>query len=110
MSQYTFMTGATGLIGSFLMRNLLSRGKSVAVLLRPGRHGSDRIRRFLEWDESVSGQAVERPVIFEGDINCARLGLAPAQCRWIASHCHRVLHSAASLEFFNPSQDQDPWK
>lgn len=110
MPQYTLLTGATGLVGSFLMRDMLSRGEPVAVLVRDGVQGNEWVQRFLEWCESVRGESIGRPMLFEGDVNHSQLGLAAPQRRWIASHCRRVIHSAAALNFVNPRRDQDPWK
>ena len=35
MSEYTLLTGATGLVGRYLLRDLLSEGTRLAVLVRP---------------------------------------------------------------------------
>ena len=110
MPQYTLLTGATGLVGSFLMRDMLARRESVAVLVRDGFQGNARVERFLQWCEAIRGDSLGRPVLFEGDINRSQLGLAAQQRHWIASNCHRVIHSAASLNFVNPRRDQEPWK
>ena len=34
---YTLLTGATGLVGRYLLRDLLMRGQRVAVLVRPSK-------------------------------------------------------------------------
>lgn len=110
MPQCTLLTGATGLVGSFLMRDLLARREPVAILVRDGVHSRPWVHRFLEWCESVRGESIGRPVILEGDVNSLQLGLTNAQCLWVASHCRRVIHSAAALNFVNARRDQDPWK
>ena len=50
-----FVTGATGFVGSHLVRHLVESGDAVAVLLRPG---SDtwRFADVLEWVEPIGGR------------------------------------------------------
>jgi thioester reductase-like protein len=110
MPQCTLLTGATGLVGSFLMRDMLARREPVAILVRDGVQSSQWVHRFLEWCETVRGETIGRPVVLEGDVTRLRLGLTTSQCRWLASHCRRVIHSAAALNFVNPRRDQDPWR
>ncbi len=38
------------------------------------------------------------------------LGLSEADERWIAEHCDRFLHNAASLTFVNPDRQAEPWQ
>jgi thioester reductase-like protein len=110
MRQYTLLTGATGLVGSFLMRDMLARREPLAVLVRNGIQGNEWVQRFLQWCESTRGDSIGRPMLFVGDINRSQLGLDATQRRWIASNCRRVFHSAAALTFVNSRRDQDPWK
>jgi hypothetical protein len=44
----TFLTGATGLLSRYLIRDLLYAGDSVAVLVRPTAAESARFRVFLQ--------------------------------------------------------------
>ncbi|MCA9203818.1 MAG: SDR family oxidoreductase, partial [Planctomycetales bacterium] len=111
MSQYTLLTGATGLLGRYLMRDLLQRGVRLAVLARPSKRESarQRIEGILQMWESQLGCDLPRPVCLEGDICSERLGLDEAAVRWVRNHCPSMLHSAASLSF-HAEPNGEPWR
>ncbi|HTN04680.1 MAG TPA: SDR family oxidoreductase, partial [Planctomycetaceae bacterium] len=109
---YHLLTGATGLLGNYLMRNLLLAGVPVAVLVRPGRRQTARQRVELllaEW-EDVLGQPLPRPVVLEGDISQPDLGLDAVSLRWAAEYCTAVIHNAASLTFHATSREGEPFR
>lgn len=99
--RYLLLTGATGLVGRYVLRKLLVRQRPVAVLVRQGKLSSarDRMEAVLQHGEAVLGRSLPRPVVLESDLREPGLGLAPADERWITGHCDRVLHSAASMVF-----------
>lgn len=103
--KYVLLTGATGLLGRYLVRDLTALGLPVAVLARStGREtAADRVAAAL----APLGVAV--PKVLDGDITAPGLGLSSANRAWVASHCDRVVHSAASLVFHNPDKARDPW-
>lgn len=108
--KYCLLTGATGLLGRFLMRDLLLKEQPLVVLVRPTRYetAEERIDSVLKYWEQEWRRWLPRPVVFAGDINAPNLGLSAEQSRWIERHCDRVLHSAASLAF---QQDgEEPWR
>lgn len=110
--RYTLLTGATGLLGRFLMRELLLKGTKLAVLVRPTKR--DRIRERIEsvlqmWEEEL-GQRLPRPVLLSGDVCSPNLGLSPKQLIWAADYCDQVIHGAAVLKFHGPTKSDDPWK
>ncbi len=112
MSQFTLLTGATGLVGSFLMRDLLSAAEPLAVLARSTAQqtAAERIdERLSAWEERWN-RKLPRPVCIEGDVNQRHLGMDEATRRWIGEHCRRVIHSAAILKFSGDDQAQDPWR
>ncbi|MEZ6114390.1 MAG: SDR family oxidoreductase [Pirellulaceae bacterium] len=111
MSQYTLLTGATGLLGRYLMRDLLQRGVRLAVLARPSKRESarQRIEGILQMWESQLGCDLPRPVCLEGDICSERLGLDEQAVRWVRNHCPSMLHSAASLSF-HAEPNGEPWR
>jgi thioester reductase-like protein len=98
---YLLLTGATGLLGRYLLRDLLRRGRPVAVLVRPGKFLSarERIETVLQPWESDEGRAYPRPIVLAADLREPGLGLSESDLRWIADHCDSVLHSAASMVF-----------
>jgi thioester reductase-like protein len=111
MPDHLLLTGATGLLGRYLLRDLLARGVPVAALVRPrpGAPAAGRLDRMLTDWETGAGHRLPRPVGLEGDVTAPGLGLSAADADWAARHCGRVLHSAASLEFRGADRTRDPW-
>ena len=108
---YHLLTGATGLLGSYLLRDGLRAGLRLAVLVRPARLESSRqrIENILARSEREIGFALPRPVILEGNVSCENLGLDPRALDWVAQHCHAVVHNAASLTFEPADRQSEPW-
>ena len=109
---YHLLTGATGLVGRYLVKDLLLAGASVAVLVRPNRRASARQRMesiMAYWDAQL-GFPVPRPVVLEGDICDANLGLAEKSLEWIREHCDSAIHNAASLSFVSTGPESEPWR
>lgn len=101
MTPYILLTGATGLLGRYLLRDLLVAGVPVAVLVRPTKHQSaaDRVEALMsEWDVR-EGRYLPRPIVLPGDLCDPDLALAANWRAWVAEHCDSVLHSAASMAF-----------
>lgn len=95
------ITGATGLVGRYLLRDLLAKQLPVAVLCRSNRMESaaQRIESLIVRWESLAGRKLPRPVVLDGNLYRPNLGLDPEQLAWIAGHCDAVLHNAASMTF-----------
>ena len=109
---YWLLTGVTGLVGQYLLRDMLSAGLAVAVLVRPGKKESaqQRIESIMQrWEMSV-GTLLPRPVVLVGDVKSHGLGLQPEQERWVRRHVGQFLHNAAILKFFGPCQSGEPWQ
>lgn len=106
---YRLVTGATGLLGRHLVRDLLLRDQPVAVLVRPTRHQSveQRVDGLLAYWEEQWKRNLPRPVVLQGDIREPLLGLEAGDRQWVRRHVDRVLHSAASLVFYE--KDGEPW-
>ena len=109
---YTLLTGATGLVGSMLMRDLLRKGQRVAVLVRPTRQqtGEERIESILQYWESHGGHPIARPVCLQGDVTELSLGLDADRQQWLARHCTRVIHNAAVVKFTTSHRHSELWK
>ena len=108
--KFTLLTGATGLLGRYLMRDMLVRGQNLVVLVRPSRLESPQARIdsiLLHWEESWL-RSLPRPVVLEGDITKPGLGLCRDDRQWLRDHCDNVLHSAASLTFYE--EGGEPWR
>lgn len=112
LSGYYFLTGASGLVGRYLTRDLLASGKRLAVLARSNRRMSahDRIELLLQRWEQKLGYSLPRPIVLEGDVSQPHLGLCSADQRWVARHCTGLIHNAAVVKFEPAEQDQEPWK
>ena len=95
------LTGATGFLGRFLLRDLLRSNHRVAVLVRGGHTGSadERVRRALDAARQLSGSRLPTPTILAGDLREPGLGLSPADRGWLARHGRATVHAAASLAF-----------
>ncbi len=109
---YTLLTGATGLLGRYLMRDLMDADVPLAVLVRPSRKKSPYVRieaAMRSWEERL-GRSLPRPVILEGDINQPDFGLPAEQIKWAAENCDSLLHNAASLAFVTTGRHAEPYR
>ncbi len=110
MTGYLLLTGSTGLLGRYLMRDLLEGGQRLALLVRGSKResASHRVEAILQFWERQSGTTLPRPVLLEGDIRRPCLGLSGDDKRWVARHCESMMHSAASLTF-HADGTGEPW-
>ena len=99
---YTLLTGATGLVGRYLVRDLLLNGHQLAVVVRPSRKADprERMEQILQhWEEEL-GRSLPRPIVLSGDIAEPGFGLSDADREWVGSNVNCIMHSAAILEFY----------
>src|ERR1700761_7135590 len=98
---YDLLTGATGLLGNYLLRDLLLAGRQVAVIARRSRMETtrQRVESILANWESELRRVLPRPPVLDGDIRQPGLGLDAAGREWVAENCDSVIHNAASLSF-----------
>jgi thioester reductase-like protein len=109
---HLLLTGATGLLGSYLLRDLLLNDTPLAVLARRSRraNAAERIELLLtDWERAL-GRRLPRPVVLEGDLTQPGCGLNRDDRAWLQSHCDRLLNNAASLSFFNADREGEPWR
>jgi len=108
---YCLLTGGPGLLGRYLLRDSLRTGHRMAVLVRPTETQSaqERVDALLAHWQEQTGQVLPQPVVLEGDLCRPDLNLKVSDLRWIANHCHTVIHSAASLAFFGSDRQREPW-
>jgi thioester reductase-like protein len=105
---HILLTGATGLLGRYMIRDLIQQGHSLAVLVRSSRTASatERIDEVMKhWEPTTGPMPV--PKVLEGNITQPNLGLSDDDLRWAGRNCSSVIHSAASLKF-QPAGDE-PW-
>ena len=110
LSGYLFLTGSTGLLGRYLVRDLLEKGQRLVLLVRGTKNESSeqRIESILQYWERESGARLSRPVLIEGDLRKPMLGLSAKDARWVSRHCSSMMHSAASLAF-HADGTGEPW-
>ncbi|MEZ6044951.1 MAG: SDR family oxidoreductase [Planctomycetaceae bacterium] len=64
--EYLLLSGASGLLGTYLMHDLMSRGVKLAVLVRSNRMATaaQRVETQLAFWEKQLGHSLPRPVCF----------------------------------------------
>jgi thioester reductase-like protein len=104
------LTGATGLVGRFLMRDLLLRGQDLIVVARRRGpvSGFERIEAVLQDWEQKLGRRLIRPVVVEADIHAPGFGLSPSESQRLTRRCRTLLHCAASLRFEEDANGEEP--
>jgi dihydroflavonol-4-reductase len=85
------LTGGTGLLGSYLLSELISAGERVRVLVRPGKH-IDELREILEYFGGSKGK-LALIEWFEGDIT------DPFSLQLAMRGIEKVYHCAALVSF-----------
>jgi nucleoside-diphosphate-sugar epimerase len=104
------MTGATGLLGRFLLRDLLECGHNVNVLVRDS-HAKNSVERVDELLAGLSEQtstSLRSPIVLSGDLTAADLGLSAADRAWVGRSCRSVVHAGACIHF--SAAGGDPWQ
>ncbi|MDX3106715.1 thioester reductase domain-containing protein [Nonomuraea angiospora] len=99
-ARHVLLTGATGFLGAFLLRELLDRADAdVWCLVRADsdHHAASRLReamrRYLIWDDRSAGRVI--PVA--GDLTAPGLGLTPARWAELAERIDAVQHAGAQV-------------
>jgi len=103
------LTGATGILGSWILNEALERGYSPAVLMRDEDrpHAERRLDAVLRL---LGKQDLRREVeIVQGDARQPNLGLDPADARRLRNSAGAFIHCAASTSF-NPKDDVNLWE
>jgi len=106
-----FLTGATGFLGAYLIRDLLSRKtKSIQVIAhvraKSRKEGIQRIRNSCEaygvWDNNWSG----RIDVVVGSLESERLGMSPEEWTRLSNAVDIVIHNGAMVysRYFISSQ------
>lgn len=109
---YQLLTGASGLLGSYLLRDNLLNGQDMAVLVRPTprQSANERVEAMLaQWEKQLRCK-MPRPHVLSGDLHHPNLDLNEADLRWIRRNCESIIHNAASLSFIGPNRRGEPWR
>lgn len=111
---YLLLTGASGLLGRVLMRDLLRKGHRLAVLVRGSSSGdaARRIQRILRARELVGHYSLPEPVVIQGSLDATASGLSVSttDAAWIAKHVREVVHCAASISFEYAQHSNEPFR
>jgi amino acid adenylation domain-containing protein/thioester reductase-like protein len=105
------LTGATGFLGAFLLRDLVVRARAqVHCLVRASdeREGLARVRAALDkyglWHESFARHVIAVP----GDLRLPRFGLDEGAFVALAGRVDAVVHSAAQVSYVQPYSAHRP--
>ena len=103
------LTGATGLVGRFMLAELLRAGQHTAVIVREKTTASlgARIEEALAVFEENS--QFGRPRLLAGDLTQPGLGLSERDREWLKQKRLGVIHCAASIRFNAESADGEPF-
>ena len=98
----TFLTGATGYVGSYVAAELLRAGEPLNLLVRAHslQEAERRLWRSLQLHfgfPEFESHLRERIALFAGDLTVSGLGLAPDARRRLVATSESVIHCAASL-------------
>jgi thioester reductase-like protein len=106
------LTGATGLLGSYLLRDLVLSGVPLAVIARPTRRVSaqERVATIVRGWEEALGVSLPLPTVLVGDLGQPLCGMGQAEQGWLREHCDGVVHNAASLTFRGTDRAAEPWQ
>ncbi|MBM3244826.1 MAG: NAD-dependent epimerase/dehydratase family protein [Candidatus Omnitrophica bacterium] len=100
--RYTvFLTGATGLVASYLLKILLQQGNFVYCLARSkdGISAGERVTSLLKfWDKNTPTENLR---VLDGDVTLPGLGIKKEK-EEVASNAEIIYHSAALAELRSP--------
>ena len=109
---YILLTGATGLVGRYLLRDLILRKQRVAVIARSSARLSarQRVESIMQYWEKQLGKSLPRPIVIEGDICAENLGMSKEDSRWVSENCLETIHNAAILRFEAADRADEPFR
>jgi thioester reductase-like protein len=100
--RHVLLTGATGFLGAFILRELLTQTEAVVhclVRAKTADEGRQRLRQSLVERELWNGAFAERIVPLVGDLSRPRLGLTEHDLERLADQLDAIYHSGALVQF-----------
>lgn len=109
---YLLLTGSTGMLGSYLLRDLLIAREPVAVVVRDRatETAQARIEALIQHWERALQRYLPRPKVIVGNLHEPRLSVATGEQDWLAANCTRVLHCAACVSFQPEPATGEPYR
>lgn len=102
------LTGATGLVGSYLLKILLHEGYKVYALARGKNNKSarERVLNILNfWDKDLFARKSNSLIVLEGDITKKNFGLDKHTIDLLIKEVEEIFHSAAVTRFNWPLKE-----
>ena len=97
-----FLTGSTGLLGSYLLKILLHNNHKVYCLARSkdNKSAEERVKDILNfWDKKVLERHSKNLIVLEGDITKGSLGLTKKDIEILKEEINEIFHCAAVTQF-----------
>jgi thioester reductase-like protein len=97
-----FLTGATGVLGASILKDLLQSTTSRIYCLVRGKdqeHCRERVRSFLriyDRDAALESNFLSRVVVLQGDVTQDRFGLSEPAYAELQGHTNITIHAAAN--------------
>lgn len=109
---YLLLTGSTGMLGSYLLRDLLIAREPVAVVVRDRatETAESRIEALIQYWERELHRYLPRPRVIVGNLHQPSLSVASGEQDWLAANCTRVLHCAACVSFQPEPATGEPFR
>lgn len=102
MKKNIFLTGATGVVGSSVLKELLSQANSQVVLLIRGENFEQRLNHLLNFLDLDVKQTRDRIQIVNSDVESSGFGLSKEKLKELADSITDVIHCAASVDLSQP--------
>ncbi|MFE2559584.1 thioester reductase domain-containing protein [Streptomyces sp. NPDC059352] len=99
------LTGATGFLGAFLLRDLMRTTRGTVHCLVRGTDRADATRRLLEnaaWYQVEDDIDLDRLSVHVGDLSAERLGLTESVFDDLARRVDVVYHAGATVSWLRP--------
>lgn len=110
-NQQVLVTGATGFLGAYILKDLLERSNAHVYCLVRAKSESEAIQRLKEncqhlfGEENYNAWAQERISIIVGEIGLKQFGLSDEQYTELANTIDSIVNSAAMLWHYGKKED-----
>lgn len=102
------LTGATGVMGGWVLREALDRGYTPSVVMRDDSQAQARERLAAVLGLVDREDALDSVAIYRGDTRKPFFGLATAEAASLRENLGGIIHCAACTSF-DPKRDEEVW-